>query len=117
MWDVPAAADPVLPDLPEHIGRRLVEEHLLDPERFWLPFPVPSVSAADPTFSVHDTAFGIRRYWRGPTWINAAWLAPGEGLSRRGTESRAVFHGDTLRKLLGQIAALDTEGDCNEWCD
>jgi hypothetical protein len=39
--------------------------------------------------------------------INAAWLAPGEGLSRRGTESRAVFHGDTLRKLLGQIAALD----------
>jgi hypothetical protein len=41
--------------------------------------------------------------------INAAWLAPGEGLSRRGTESRAVFHGDTLRKLLGQIAALDQE--------
>src|SRR5207248_10930573 len=70
-----AALSPLaLPDLPEHIGRRLVEEHLLDPERFWLPFPVPSVSAADPTFSVHDTAFGIRRYWRGPTWINAAWL-------------------------------------------
>ncbi len=41
--------------------------------------------------------------------LNAAWLAPGEGLSRRGTESRAVFHGDTLRKLLGQIAALDQE--------
>jgi hypothetical protein len=39
--------------------------------------------------------------------LNVAWLAPGEGLSRRGTESRAVFHGDTLRKLLGPIAALD----------
>lgn len=39
--------------------------------------------------------------------LNAAWLAPGAGLSRRGTESRAVFHGDTLRKLLGQIASLD----------
>ena len=39
--------------------------------------------------------------------LNAAWLAPGKGLSRRGTESRAVFHGDTLRKLLGQIAAHD----------
>lgn len=41
--------------------------------------------------------------------INAAWLSPGEGLSRRGTQSRAVFHGDTLRKLLGQVAALDRQ--------
>jgi hypothetical protein len=39
--------------------------------------------------------------------LNAAWLASGEGLSRRGTASRAVFHGDTLRKLLVQIADLD----------
>jgi Transposase DDE domain len=39
--------------------------------------------------------------------MNAAWLAPGEGLSRRGTASRALFHGDTLRKLLLQIADLD----------
>lgn len=41
--------------------------------------------------------------------INAAWLAPGEGLSRRGTDSHAVFNCDTLRKLLGQIATLDVE--------
>lgn len=39
--------------------------------------------------------------------LNAAWLAPGEGLSRRGTETQALFHGDTLRKLLYQIAAAD----------
>jgi hypothetical protein len=39
--------------------------------------------------------------------LNVAWLAPGEGLSRRGTATDAVFHGDTLRKLLGQIADLD----------
>jgi hypothetical protein len=39
--------------------------------------------------------------------LNAAWLAPGEGLSRRGTQTEALFHGDTLRKLLVQIAALD----------
>jgi hypothetical protein len=63
-----------LPDLPEAIGRRLVEEHLLDPERFWLPVPPPSVPATDPAFSRSDTTLGFRRYWRGPTWINAAWL-------------------------------------------
>jgi hypothetical protein len=39
--------------------------------------------------------------------INVQWLTPGEGLSRRGTEEEAVFHPDTLRKLLQQIAAVD----------
>jgi hypothetical protein len=70
-----ALAPLALPDLPEEIGRRLVEEHLLDPERFWLAVPPPSVSASDPSFSEDDTLIpGVRRYWRGPTWINSAWL-------------------------------------------
>jgi hypothetical protein len=70
-----ALAPLALPDLPEEIGRRLVEEHLLDPKRFWLPVPPPSVSATEETFSRDDRQFpGVRRYWRGPTWINAAWL-------------------------------------------
>jgi hypothetical protein len=38
---------------------------------------------------------------------NVQWLLPGEGLSRRGTEEEALFHSDTLRKLLGQIAKAD----------
>ncbi len=64
-----------LPDLPQEIGRRLVEEHLLDDTCFWLPVPPPSVSAKDPSFSLDDSGLlGVRRYWRGPTWINAAWL-------------------------------------------
>jgi hypothetical protein len=69
-----ALAPLALPDLPEGIGRRLVEEHLLDPDRFWLPVPPPSVPATDPAFSREDRTFGIRRYFRGPTWINIAWL-------------------------------------------
>ena len=70
-----ALAPLALPDLPEDIGRRLVEEHLLDPERFWLPFAPPSVPATEPSFSTReDGLLWIRRYWRGPTWINAAWL-------------------------------------------
>ena len=69
-----ALAPLALPDLPEAIGRRLVEQHLLDPDRFWLPVPPPSVSAAEPTF-VPGPARGLfRRYWRGPTWMNSAWL-------------------------------------------
>jgi len=64
-----------LPDLPEAVGRRLVEEYLLDPARFWPAVPPPSVSLGDASFSRQDTLLpGMRRYWRGPTWINAAWL-------------------------------------------
>ena len=64
-----------LPDLPDEIACRLIEEHLLDPERYWLPVPPPSVPASDPSFSPgDDRLFGLKRYWRGPTWINSAWL-------------------------------------------
>ncbi len=70
-----AALSPLaLPDLPEDVGRRLVEEHLLNPKTFWLPVPPPSVSADEARFSRRDRLLFLRRYWRGPTWINAAWL-------------------------------------------
>jgi hypothetical protein len=84
-----ALAPLALPDLPEEIGRRMVEEHLLDPDRFWLPVPPPSVSAADPSFTLDDKGlFGDRRYWRGPTWVNAGWLL-WLGLKRLGYATQA----------------------------
>ena len=79
-----------------------MEEHLLDPERFWLPVPPPSVSAADPSFSLKDTGLlcGMRRYWRGPTWINAAWLV-WLGLVRLGYDEPA----EELAERLGATVA------------
>lgn len=88
-----AALSPLaLPDLPEAIGRRLVEEHLLDPKRFWLPVPPPSVSADEAHFSRSDRLLFLRRYWRGPTWLNAAWLL-WLGLVRLGYTDAAVEMG------------------------
>jgi hypothetical protein len=97
-----AALSPLaLPDLPEEIGRRLVEEHLLDPARYWTQVPPPSVSAADPSFSVRDIGLiGQRRYWRGPTWMNTAWLC-WLGLVRLGYEQPAA----QLAQRLGATAA------------
>jgi hypothetical protein len=63
-----------LPDLPEEIGRRLVEEHLLDPGSYWTTVPPPSVSAREPSYQPDGGHGLVRRYWRGPTWINTAWL-------------------------------------------
>jgi hypothetical protein len=92
-----AALTPLaLPDLPESIGRRLVEEHLLDPAGFWTPVPPPSVSLADPSFSLRDTGWlRQRRYWRGPSWINTAWLC-WLGLVRLGYEEAAAELGARL---------------------
>ena len=99
-----AALSPLaLPDLPEEIGRRLVEEHLLNPHRFWLPVPPPSVSADEPRFSRHDHFLFVRRYWRGPTWINAAWLL-WLGLVRLGYDQQAA----DMAARIGQ--AVDAVG-------
>jgi hypothetical protein len=98
-----AALSPLaLPDLPEPIGRRLVEEYLLDPARFWLPVPPPSVSADDPAFTTRDRIFlRVRRYWRGPTWVNGAWLV-WLGLLRLGYEEAA---GQLARRVGAAVAA------------
>src|SRR5205085_2895504 len=104
-----AALSPLaLPDLPEQIGRRLVEEHLLS-ERFWTPVAPPSVATDEPSFSLREHTLGVRRYWRGPTWVNSAWLV-WLGLVRLGYEEQArtlalgVCHavlGSGLREFYG----------------
>ena len=87
-----------LPDLPEAIGRRLVEEVLLDRDRFWLPVAPPSVSRSEPSFSLRGARrWWDRRYWRGPTWVNAAWMV-WLGLVRLGYEEPAHV-------LVSQLAA------------
>ena len=90
-----------LPDLPEQIGRRLIEEYVLDPERFWTPVPPPSVSAADPRFSRSDRFLLLRRYWRGPTWINAAWLV-WLGMVRLGYRAEAA---ELARRIARTVQA------------
>jgi hypothetical protein len=92
-----------LPDLPEVIGRRLVEEHLLDEGEFWTPVAPPSVAADEHSYDPSGGRGPIRRYWRGPTWVNSAWLV-WLGLRRLGYEAEAQQLAD------GVIAAVAREG-------
>ena len=92
-----------LPDLPEQIGRRLVEEHLLDPAEFLTPVAPPSVAISEPSFEAGDGRGPIRRYWRGPTWVNSAWLV-WLGLRRLGYQQEAQRLAD------GLIATVAREG-------
>jgi mannosylglycerate hydrolase MGH1-like protein len=104
-----ALAPLALPDLPEAIGRRLVEEHLLDPKRFWLPVPPSSVAATEPSFEAGRGSGVKRRYWRGPTWVNAAWLL-WLGLVRLG-------YGDAAETMAQRIAGAVLREGLREYYD
>ncbi|MGH2957450.1 MAG: MGH1-like glycoside hydrolase domain-containing protein [Solirubrobacterales bacterium] len=95
-----ALAPLALPDLPEEIGRRLVDEHLLDQRRYWFPVPPTSVSGEEPSFEPRDWQnWLVRRYWRGPTWVNAAWLL-WIGLNRLGYKAEAAQMTEALAQTV-----------------
>jgi hypothetical protein len=98
-----ALAPLALPDLPEEIGRRLVEEHLLSEAEFLTPVAPPSVAVSEPSYEPGGGRGPIRRYWRGPTWVNTAWLL-WLGLRRLGYEQEAQRMAD------GLISAVEREG-------
>ncbi len=104
-----ALAPLALPDLPEEIGRRLVEEHLLDPTEFLTPVAPPSVAACEPSYDPSGGRGPIRRYWRGPTWVNAAWLV-WLGMRRLGYE-------DAARELAAGLAAAVAREGLREYYD
>ncbi|HWM62869.1 MAG TPA: hypothetical protein VNP96_02645 [Solirubrobacterales bacterium] len=100
---VAALAPLALPDLPEKIGRRLVEEHLLAGDRFLTPVAPPSVAVSEPSYEPDGGRGPIRRYWRGPTWVNTAWLV-WQGMRRLGYDEEAEH------LAAGLIGAVEKEG-------
>jgi hypothetical protein len=92
-----------LPDLPEEIGRRLVEEHLLNRDEFLTAVAPPSVAASEPSYEPDGGHGPLRRYWRGPTWVNSAWMV-WLGMRRLGYEAEAERLAD------GLIGAVAREG-------
>lgn len=98
-----ALAPLALPDLPPEIGRRLVEEHLLNEREFLTPVAPPSVAVSERGYEPGGGHGPIRRYWRGPTWVNSAWMV-WLGMRRLGYEAEAQRLAD------GVIGAVAREG-------
>jgi hypothetical protein len=98
-----ALAPLALPDLPAEIGHRLVREHLLGESEFLTAVAPPSVAASEPSYEPGGSRGPIRRYWRGPTWVNSTWLV-WLGLRRLGYEEAAA------RLAAGVIGAVEREG-------
>jgi len=49
----------------------LIYNYLINPNEFWLPYPIPSVAKSSPKFNPNGGATMI--IWRGPTWVNTNW--------------------------------------------
>ncbi|MES2176623.1 MAG: hypothetical protein V4550_02065 [Gemmatimonadota bacterium] len=91
-----------LAHLPVEICQRVVNEHLINPERYWLPFPIPSTSAAEWSFVAgEDRYLWMERYWRGPTWLFTTWFIM-KGLMRLGRDADADHLVDRTTALVRQ---------------
>jgi glycogen debranching enzyme len=66
-----ALAPLALTGLPADVRRGLVEKHLLHPRRYQAVCGIPSVALEEPTFKA---GFAFWQCWRGPSWVNTAWL-------------------------------------------
>lgn len=66
----------IIPWLSRRYVAVLVERHLLNPEEFWLPYPVPSVAKSEPAFTPTSLVTTCRHEftWRGSTWMNLNWF-------------------------------------------
>ena len=59
------------PHMPTHIGRDVIETHLLNDKEFWPPYPVPSVAMSEPSFTAAPRYFlKGDLIWRGGMWAN-----------------------------------------------
>ena len=116
-WDLSGAAEEparvvtftslfplILADLDPGVARRLVHEHLLNEQEFWLPYPVPSVAATEPTF---DPTWQTKTTWRGPTWVNVNWYLYW-GLRAHGFD-------DVATELARRTVAMQARGGIREF--
>ena len=102
-----SALSPLLLDgLPEDVRRRLVEEHLLDPRRYRAPVGIPSVAMDEPAFK---PGFDLWRTWRGPAWMNVAWLFLGP--------LRDLGYGDDADRIAGGLLDAAVRGGLREYYD
>jgi hypothetical protein len=90
---------PLWTGVPSAARAQALIAQLRNADRYWTPFPVPSVPTDAPTFDVD-------RYWQGPAWVNTNWAIV-QGL-RRYDDTAAV-------DLQEQTIDMVTHGGFHEY--
>jgi glycogen debranching enzyme len=75
----------------------LVRTHLLNPETFWAPYGVRTVSKQEPAYMAKSYDEGFS--WRGPVWMAPHWFVY-HGLRRYGYETEAAQIREKSEALL-----------------
>ncbi len=78
--------------------KNLIEKYLLNENKFWLKYPVPTISADNLNFQPN-------LYWRGTTWLNINWFVV-KGLDNYGYRDLS----DQLKKKSIQL--IEKSGFC-----
>ena len=86
----------LLDDLPAHIQQKLVAK-IKDSEKFWLPYPVPTIAKSELAFNPNKSML----LWRGPMWPSTTWLVM-EGLLKHGFKAEAAAILDRWSELYLQ---------------
>jgi len=76
----PGGMIPMLAAIPEREHTRRMVARLTNPEEFWSPYPIPSLSMDHELFNVEDE---YQSYWNGRMWPQINWVMI-EGLVRYG---------------------------------
>jgi hypothetical protein len=74
---------------------RLVSEHVLNDQEFWLPYPLPCVAKSSPHFNPKGS---VMLLWRGPNWISMSWYIV-KGLLQHG-------YADIAGKITEKLAEM-----------
>ena len=80
-------------------AERLVA-HIFNPREFWTTFPIPSVSADEPSYNPEG-------YWRGRSWINLVWF------TYHGLRNYGYFR-EASQLARRVIEAMERALSCNE---
>ncbi len=60
----------IMDDIPDEIGREVMNRHFYKSDEFDTPFPIPSLAQKESAFNPEDSTY----IWRGPTWIVNNWF-------------------------------------------
>jgi len=72
--------------VPPALAQRLVNNHLRNPNEFWLPYPIASYAKTEPDY--YQEKRGDECNWRGPVWVPINYMLF-HGLMKQGFQSIA----------------------------
>ena len=90
---------------PPERAKATIERHLLNPQEFWGPFGLRTLTPDEPKYTP------AKGYWKGPTWVVSSYMMS-HGLLRYGYRDRAIEEAKRVTALL--VRDLEETGGMNE---